>query len=424
MKLLAKYNRVNIPITIGTLLISSVAYYFILHLVLIHQLDKDLLIEKQEILNHVKEKGALPEASNYKDQQIKFTAIPYGNSKEKFLTDIVHEKNDDEQETFRRLDFPITVNDIQYTATVTKSQEETEDIVRLILWITFAVIAFLLSVLFVANRFLLGKLWQPFYNTLEQLKDFNLSSKNGIHLQKTDIEEFRQLNKTAIMMTEKVSNDYEALKNFTENASHEIQTPLAIIKTKLELLSQSETSGEKQIHIIESLNEAASRLSKLNQSLLLLTKIENRQFEMSNIDLSSILSRYLENFEELAEAKHIIVIKNIRENESVEMNESLGGILISNLMSNAIRHNHINGKIEIKLYDGVLKISNTGTAPVNDTSVFFERFRKASSSNDSLGLGLSIVKKICELYDFQIKYAYHELHEVTIQFKEDKKENS
>ena len=278
MKLLAKYNRVNIPITIAILLISSVAYYFILHYVLVLQLDKDLTIEQDEIFHHIGETGSLPEASDYRDQRISFAPVKEAGFKRKFSTEDSFDKREGEAETFRRLDFTVNVRGHLYLATVKKSQQETEDLIRLILTITLSVIAFLLILLFIANRVLLGKLWRPFNNTLDQLKQFNVSSENKMDLQTTDIDEFAQLNLTAMSMTEKVKNDYESLKSFTENASHEIQTPLAIIKTKIELLSQSEKLDETQMNALQSLDEAATRLSKLNQALLLLTKIENSQF--------------------------------------------------------------------------------------------------------------------------------------------------
>lgn len=418
MKLLAKYNRVTIPITIATLLISSIAFYFILHYVLVHQLDKDLSIEKQEILHHVFETGTLPEVSNYKDQQINFTLSKGQVLKNKFSTQNEYDKSEGEEETFRRLDFPVTVKGNTYIATVRKSQQETEDIVRLILMITFSVIAFLLLIIFIANRLLLGKLWQPFNNTIEQLKQFNLLGKNEIELHKTNVDEFTDLNSAAFLMTQKVNADYELLKSFTENASHEIQTPLAIIKTKLELLSQSENLSEPQINAIQSLNAATTRLSKLNQSLLLLTKIENRQFVTTEqVNISAILLSYLDNFEELAETKNISIKKNIGKDLLVEMNESLAEILISNLIINAIKHNHKEGSIEIDIEGNTLSISNTGNVPTNGTSEYFERFKKDSASNDSLGLGLSIVKKICETYGFLVSYKYEsERHIVSIQF--------
>jgi signal transduction histidine kinase len=419
MKLIAKYNRVNIPITIGVLLISSVAYYFILHYVLLRQVDKDLRIEQQEIIHHIKVNGTLPETSNYKDQEIAFQQTNLANFKEKFSTQSVYNKKEDEEEPYRRIDFLVTQNGQNYIATVKKSEQETENIVRLILMITFLVIAILLLVLFITNRFLLSKLWKPFNHTLSQLKQFNLSSKNDITLEPTNVDEFIELNNTAISLTQKVKNDYDSLKSFTGNASHEIQTPLAIIKNKIEILSQSEHLDESQIKIVHSLNEAASRLSRLNQSLLLLARIENRQFEdKEKINLSAVLEKCIENYRELAELKGIQIEKNIQKNISVEMNDSLADILLYNIILNAIKHNFPGGKIKIDLNENAFVVINSGDKPRLKTTELFERFKKESTSPESLGLGLSIVKTICDTHSFDVSYHYETgAHIVTVFLK-------
>ncbi|HSV09145.1 MAG TPA: hypothetical protein VLI68_00150, partial [Hanamia sp.] len=194
MKLIAKYNRVNIPITIATLLITGIGFYFIIHYVLLHQIDKDLRIEQQEIIHYIKEKKSLPEASNYKDQQIQFRPANDPFFKTKFSTEDNFNPSENELETFRKLQFLVAVNGQNYIAIVKKSQQETEDIIQLIFIITFSVIIFLLLVLFIVNRFLLAKIWKPFNHLLEQLKQFNLSSKNEIIPDKTNIKEFRELN--------------------------------------------------------------------------------------------------------------------------------------------------------------------------------------------------------------------------------------
>jgi len=419
MKLLAKYNRVNIPIIIVTFLFSSIGFYFIIHFVLVHQLDKDLRIEQQEIIHYINEKGTLPEASNYKDQQIGFRPTTDTNFKTRFFTKRGYDKSEGESELYRKLEFFVTVNGNNYIAEVKKSQQETEDIIRMILMITFMIIIFLLIILFIANRFLLASLWKPFHYTLEELKQFNLSSKSKIKLPLTNINEFKELNETALFMTQKVSNDYELLKNFTENASHEIQTPLAIIKNKIELLSQSENLTDTQIHTIQSINEAASRLSRLNQSLLLLAKIENRQFKSTEqVNLSVILNRCVENFEELNALKNINIHKQISENTFMEMNESLAEILISNIITNSIIHNYQGGSIKIDLDANAFTVSNTGAPPQINTSELFGRFKKDSSSGDSTGLGLSIVKTICDTYGFAVSYNYKDgMHVVKVNLK-------
>ena len=409
MKLIAKYNRVNIPITIAVLLISSLAYYFILHYVLLSQVDKDLRIEQQEIFHHINTNGTLPETSDYKDQQISFAPTSLLHFKEKLSSQTVYNKKEGEKEPFRRIDFMVTQNGNNYIATVKKSMQETEEIVRIIVMITFSMIAVLLLILFIANRFLLGKLWQPFHHTLNQLKQFNLYSKNKIMLHPTNVDEFKELNRTAILLTQKVKNDYDSLKSFTGNASHEIQTPLAIIKNKIELLSQSEHLDESQIKIIHSLDEAASRLSRLNQSLLLLTKIENGQFEPAQeIDLSWILKNVVENLQEAANLKNIQIEKNVEENVLVKMNESLADIVLSNMLINAIKHNYEGGKIRVELNEHSLRISNTGDEPKLKPGELFERFKKDSNSTDSLGLGLSIVKTITDSCGFSVSYCYQQ----------------
>ena len=418
MKLIARYNRLTIPVIIGVFLVSSLAYYYIIHFVLIKQLDQDLEVEKTEIIRYVAKTGSLPETSNYKDQIIQFQPSDLTRLKKKYSTRKIFNAKENEEETFRKIEFLIRVKGQNYIAGVLKSQQETEDIIQLILFITIAMIAFLLAALFISNRFLLRKLWKPFNDTIGQLKQFNFSSKSSFVPKETEISEFKELNKTALSLLEKVSSDYESLKNFTENASHEIQTPLAIIKNKTELLAQTENLEESQINLIQGIHEAASRLSRLNQSLLLLAKIENHQFKTTEkINFSDILSRLVIHFEELASSKSIIIDTDISENIFLKMNESLAEILISNLLLNAIKHNHMAGKISVFLDSNTLSVVNTGSDPVGDTSALFQRFAKNSSAPDSLGLGLSIVKSICDSCHFTLSYLVKGgEHTVRVQF--------
>lgn len=418
MKLLSKYNRINIPIIIGVLLISSVAYYSMLHTLLIHLVNHDLEIEEQEIRAFVKINDSLPNASSYRDQQISFDTSLKEVPPRNFSTLVNYDKREGENELYRQLTFPIKVKNSVYQARVRKSQEEVEYLIKMIASITLVIIVLLIGVLMIVNRFVLANLWKPFHATLEQLKQFNISSKNKLQLKDTKITEFAELNKTAAVMTDKVSNDYQMLKSFTENASHEIQTPLAIMKMKLELLIQSENMNAVQVDCIEALNEATDRLSRLNQSLLLLTKIDNSQFiDVEKVDLSDLLLNHIDNYEELAGSKNISIKKNISPSVHVLANRSLMEILISNIMVNTIKHNYENGWIEIDLSGNILSVSNTGNKPSVNTNELFERFKKSDSNSDSLGLGLAIVKKICDTCGFNVVYNYEEpMHTIVVNF--------
>lgn len=418
MRLLAKYNRVNIAATILVLLIGGLCYYFILKFVLINQLDKDLKVEEQEVKDYIKMNNSLPIAANYKDQQVVFEPADVTVIKRRVISLSLYDTAEDEIVPSRRLIFSILSAGKNYKVSITKSQQETEDLVQLIVILTLSIVVLLLVVLFIINRFVLNKLWLPFNNTLNELKQFNLNNKTTIVLNDSDINEFKELNIAVTKMSSQVVKDYDALKSFTENASHEIQTPLAIVNSKLELLIQSENFSEMQMQYIQTIQGEVSRLSKLNQSLLLLTKIDNRQFqETEQVDLSKIINRQLSNYEELLAAKQITLVRTFGDPFTVLMNETMAQVLTSNLITNAIKHNVEKGTIDIILNENQLSVSNTGTVLKTNPDELFERFKKDKVNSESLGLGLSIVKKICERYGFKVDYSYSNgLHNLTIQF--------
>lgn len=407
MKLLTRYNRVNIAVTIIVLLLSGLCYYFIIRHVLLNQLDEDLKVEEQEILDYVKINNSLPNPSSYKDQKVTFQAADDSSVKRTFNSTTIFSKEENENVSSRLIIFPVHVDGKNYVVSISKSEEETEDLIQFILLITLSIVVLLLVVLFIINRFLLNKLWQPFYSTLKELKQFNLSTKSNLQLDPTKISEFSELNKTVKVMTDRASKDYEALKNFTENASHEMQTPLAIINSKLDVLIQDETISEFQMQQLQGIYNALDRLSGLNQSLLLLTKIENNQFsETVNISVDELIKEKLIQFEEFIESKKLVVTKDLH-TTNVQCNKQLIDILIGNLLNNAIRYNNPNGSILIKLADDRLSISNSSFLPVLDNQRVFQRFyRHADTKQDGNGLGLSVVKQICSMAGYNISYAY------------------
>jgi len=219
-------------------------------------------------------------------------------------------------------------------------------------------------------------------------------------------------------MTEKVNRDYRSLKEFSENASHEIQTPLSIAKGKLELLLQSNDLDEKNMAMIESAYKSIDHISKLGSSLTLLSKIENMEFsEGQRCILSEMLKKSLEDFEELYEMKGIKVDLNMQDDVVVQNNPDLLKILINNLLTNALRHNFEGGQIKIKLNHSKLLIANTGEKLQISPEQLFERFKKDRQTEGSLGLGLAIVKKICDISGYAIHYDFQDgWHHITVNF--------
>jgi signal transduction histidine kinase len=376
-------------------------YYFIIKSVLLQQIDKDLEVEEQEILDFIKANNALPNASDYKHQLIKFEVLQDGTRFKETTNTTQYDEKEKENIPYRRLSYPVTVNGVTYKASVYKSQVETEDLLRLIMITTAAIFVVLCTLMFVINHFVLSRLWQPFFTTLTTLKDFNLSAKQQLQLPPNSIDEFEELNSSVRLMTNKVSNEYKALKAFTENASHEMQTPLAIIRSKLDLLIQS--SKEDQVDQLEAIYNATGRLANLNKSLLLLTKIENQQFNNPTvIDLKKLLEEKIQQFDELIKAKNL-KFKHVLANSSVKMDQELAEILLNNLFSNAIKHNYEGGEIECFLQNKSFNLSNTGPALTFDKLKIFERFQKNNESS-GIGLGLAVVKQICDASGFSITY--------------------
>jgi signal transduction histidine kinase len=416
MKLITKYNRVNIIATVAVLLVASVCYYFIVRYVLIHQLDNTLKVEEAEILNYVKTNNHLPEASNYRDQHISFAEVTE-SFRRNFSNINLCEQRHNENSVYRELSFPVIVNNKLYKASVTKSEEEVEDLVWLIVLITVCVIILLLLILFITNRVLLRKIWKPFYQTLEYIKTFNLSNKKNSEVEKTNIDEFDNLNIAVNTMQSRIMKDYETLKNFADNASHEMQTPLAILNSKLDLLIQEPNLNESQTKQLQSMYDAMSRLSKLNQSLLLLTKIENNQFtKVNSLRFDMLIKEKLLQLEDLIIAKHLQVQTDLKET-IVEIDHYLADILLNNLLGNAIRHNYENGSITISLNQDEMTISNTGSAFNFNEKNIFERFSKSENS-EGIGLGLAIVKQICDNYGFAIEYSFqNNIHSFKIELK-------
>jgi len=195
------------------------------------------------------------------------------------------------------------------------------------------------------------------------------------------------------------------LKEFTENASHEIQTPLAIIKNKLEILLQSPEMTSDQMDLISSAAAATNRLSKLNEALIILSKIENRQFhEIEDISVNDIVGGILSSMDELIRIKSISIEKRFEKNLHIKMHPYLAEILIGNLVINAIKHNTSPGSISIITSYDTLEIINSGNHSSGNVEKLFQRFVKSNPKSQSLGLGLSIVKAICDTYSFIVRY--------------------
>lgn len=216
----------------------------------------------------------------------------------------------------------------------------------------------------------------------------------------------------------KLVKEYKELKEYTENASHELQTPLAVVFSKLDTLMQESTLSVKNREYLQSIYKETYRLSSLNKSLFLLSKIENDQFPSNEwVNLDELLKESVDNLDELISSKQLALKVHMNAKVRTKANEFLATTIISNLLRNSIRHNHPGGYIKVKMEQDFFFIENSGKELNQDPSGMFARFKKSSDSPDSSGLGLSIVKKACDSLGWEVEYIHKlKMHRLVIRF--------
>lgn len=282
-----------------------------------------------------------------------------------------------------------------------------EDILQGIV-IQFAWILTVLGVAIVLTlRFISDRLWRPFDRTLRAIEGFRLEDGAVPALPDSGIKEFSRLNAVLNQLMADSLNSYRIQKEFAENASHELQTPLAVFQSKLDLLLQLPEITERQAAIIQDLYRMNSRLSRLNRDLLLLAKMENGQFGRAETDVVSVLNELLPCFDNLAAG--LALRREFRVGSlKITANRSLLESLITNLMVNAVRHNGPNGAITLTLEPDSLTVSNTSGEPALDESRIFDRFYRPAERSEGNGLGLAIAKAVCDYHGWRIAYSYRD----------------
>jgi len=320
-----------------------------------------------------------------------------------------------EIERFRGRLSGITINNRPYSVRVETNLEEAHETTFAISLITFLFIGLLIFGFIILNRRLSKRIWSPFMDTLEKLKHFDLNTASQIDLAKTDIVEFTELNTVLTKLIDSNVLVYSQQKEFTQNASHELQTPLAILKSKIDLLIQDTTLTQQQRETINSLSESVSRIGKINKNLLLLAGIENRSYASSQIVLNDLISRTLNEFKEYLSGNRT-VNENLQDKVILTTNENLLEALITNLLSNSFRHSNSEAKITVELFERKLTIKNSGDTSLKPEALF-KRFQSATPDNPGTGLGLAIAKEICNKYGWTIAYQFsNNEHQFSVTF--------
>jgi signal transduction histidine kinase len=407
MKLIQKFTLWYLVITFVVLIIGGLLSYYSIKSEVDHEQVKYL---RKNIDFTIRElnKGIIPDSLSQNRMEISELAMSTPKTKLLVTDTLVYTRYLRRKEPQLKVSTSQLINGRHFYISTYGAIVDTRDITNAVVKSISTIFLIMLVVTGLVSILISRKVLLPFNRTLKAMQEFRLQQKKPLRLMETKTAEFKKLNNFLSLMTNKALKDYQTLKEFTENASHEMQTPLAIIMGKLELLLESDIDDE-QAKLIVSAHDAVEKLSKVGQSLTLITKLDNREFESHEIiDFSQILNDSLYAFQELIEMKSLKLEKDIADNVKVRIHPLLINILLNNLIGNAIRHNIKDGIIHVKLTPALLEISNSGDPLTFPSDKMFNRFIKNNQSNESVGLGLAIVKQICEQSNIDIRYDYED----------------
>lgn len=404
MKLVSKTNKYYFIFFVLLYPIMIGVNYFLIHLIINEKVDEILLHESERIKYELKHKGELPKSIYLFDSK---TVNENFSELDTYSNIDIYDAYSNILTPYRRYEFTAQVNNNKTRISVKHSLLEMN---KLIVWIslttTFIILA-LVAGLFIINQGIYKWAWKPFFENLSKLTNHEITSKDPISLENSNISEFDELNRIVSTLMKKVRKDFQNLKEFNENISHEIQTPLAIIRNKMVLLLESENFNEKELQWVQTVYQEANKLSKIGKSLTLISRIENQEFaRLDSIDLRVTVENIISNMEEMINFKDL-KIKMTLNPVKIKCDLILANILLTNLIKNAVQHNQQGGTIDILLTENKLDISNTGEISNVETALLFNRFQRGSTKTESLGLGLAINQKICELYGFKLNYNRH-----------------
>ena len=408
-----RYLLIWLPLV---MLIGSLVFYVLMSSHAHHMAEEQLELKQKNIWN------ALPITSHITGEYDLIKGDPVGN-------DLLHQQRDTaiyypagkQWVAFKILTKQYALKGQPYQLTTYVSSKEIAHLIIKVFIAEVFVFALLLIAIIIINRKSSGLLWRPFYSTMKKIKEYDIVKDQSLSLtDQTGIAEFDQLNEVIIHLIDNVALAYSNQKQFVENASHEIQTPLAIIRSKLDLLINSPHLTEETAGQLADITEANDRLSQMNKNLLLLTKIDNNQFpDQSDINLSNAIEKLLAYYQDYYHEDPPGIQTSIQPYIFITANASLIDILINNLISNAFIHNIPHGFVHVWLNSRGLIIENTGHPIEGETDQLFERFKKGREQSKTTGLGLSLVKRICHIYHFQIEYSYSaNLHRITLTFEQ------
>ena len=379
------------------------------------RIDRVLTQQSDKVINRFLENDSLPNSISGVSGTMEFFIEKVGAEYAETHQTAVFQNDEDyiddlqDTEAVRELSRVFKKQGIDYEIVLTTQVFAWNDTLDFAVFSIFTLaLALLLSIILIVSLIILNSM-KPVYRLTEWLrnrKDIEDIPKPDEHIK---VREFKEIETAVLEASAKSRQVYEEQKRFIGNASHEIQTPIAVCRNRLELLVDETPLDEHQLTEIEKTLDTLGYISKLNKSLLMLSRIDNHQFkEEAEISINHLVNQIVESFSEIYANMDINIRLDDRQAVAATMDPNLATSLVSNLLKNAFVHNKQGGSVAITLIDNTFTVSNTGTDAALDAEAVFQTFYKKSENPHSSGLGLAIVKAICKEYGFKIDYQFVE----------------
>lgn len=420
MKLLNYTTSIFSGVLLLLLTLWAVIFYFEMLDEIYDSLDDGLENHKIQVIQRARQDPALLDEISFEDgfsiQQVQDQQVL--GLTDSYRDTLMYMQNERDYEPVRLLESYFEQDGNYYRVKVITSMVEEDDLVKeLFFSLLWLYIGLILSII-VLNNVLHRRIWKPFYKLLSRLGNFNIEKDSLIKTEPTSIAEFQLLNSQVEKLLRKWMDTYKSQKQFIENTSHELQTPLAISINKLELMVEKNELSEQQVEELAGIISNLERLTRFNRSLLLLSKIENQQFpEMELVNFNLLVRQLATELEDMATHRNMKLEIRDRLVLQHRMNRDLAAILITNLLKNALLHGKKGSVVSVEFRENRIKITNAGKGQALDQQTLTSRFQRSDTSTRSTGLGLAISKAIADRFGIELSYEFNGEHVFLLNFR-------
>lgn len=403
MRLLKAYNNYYIKIIGVLLILGSIVIFFTFKVLFEEEIHEQLQYQKEQLLTH--DYSFINPANRLPIEGV-FTDTADTKGKDTVYATSYYDQTENDYIPFEEFIFYKPSKDHFIKFTVRKSLVEFDDLLYTLIITIITIFLIFTVVLYFLNRKITTKLFTPFFNSIHVIKENETFLNSALNLPETPIEEFSMLNAALNSFDERLRVEYKKIAQFTDNVSHELQTPIAILSNRVESILENGVADQKTKQELADIFETIQQIRKINETLFLMSRLESKSFRVNKtFDLNELIDSKIQEYLQFGFLNNLRIEKSDRQPFIVQMNEGLAMILVTNLLNNAVKHNIESGFIKIKTSPSIIEITNSGLPLNRPAKEMLGRFEKGENEVQGLGLGLSIVLEICNQYGLGLTYS-------------------